>query len=71
MVKYSDGNVPTHEESLLRRWKHYCEKLMNETNKRKRRMEDVKTLKQYGFIPKKRTTNAIFALRMLMDSWMW
>ncbi|XP_051784320.1 uncharacterized protein LOC127527954 [Erpetoichthys calabaricus] len=41
VIKDKDGNVLTSEESVLSRWKLYFERLMNEENKREKRLDDV------------------------------
>ena len=46
VVEDRDGNVPTREESMLRRWQDYFEKPMNEYDERERRVEEVETVKQ-------------------------
>ena len=40
MMKDKDGNVMTDEESVLRIWKEYYMRLMNEENGRERREND-------------------------------
>ena len=40
-IKDADGEVLTNEESVLRRWKEYFEKLMNEENVRESRLDSV------------------------------
>lgn len=39
LIKDKNGNVVTSEKSVLRRWKEYFEKLVNEETKRERRMD--------------------------------
>lgn len=39
LIEDRNGNVVTSEKSVLRRWKEYSEKLMNEETKRERRMD--------------------------------
>ncbi|KAK3532557.1 hypothetical protein QTP86_024137, partial [Hemibagrus guttatus] len=71
VIKDRDGRVLTSEESVQRRWKEYFEELMNEENEREKRVEGVNSVeqKQYGFMPRKSTTDAIFALRILMEKY--
>ncbi|KAI5099810.1 gastrula zinc finger protein XlCGF28.1-like [Silurus meridionalis] len=45
-IKNEDGNVLTSEESVLRSRREYFEQLMNEENKRERRLDDVELVKQ-------------------------
>ncbi|KAI5619610.1 hypothetical protein C0J50_21007 [Silurus asotus] len=45
-TKNGDGNVLTSEESVLRRWRKYFEQLMNDENKRERKLDDVGIVKQ-------------------------
>ncbi|KAK3510375.1 hypothetical protein QTP70_005675 [Hemibagrus guttatus] len=65
VIKDRDGRVLTSEESVQRRWKEYFEELMNEENEREKRVEGVNS----GFMPRKSTTGAIFALRILMEKY--
>lgn len=39
LIKDRNGNVVTSENSVLRRWMKYFEKLVNEETKRERRMD--------------------------------
>ncbi|KAK3545734.1 hypothetical protein QTP70_011336 [Hemibagrus guttatus] len=63
VIKDRDGRVLTSEESVQRRWKEYFEELMNEENEREKRVEGVNSVEQ------KSTTDAIFALRILMEKY--
>ncbi|KAI5102400.1 hypothetical protein C0J45_7752 [Silurus meridionalis] len=45
-IKDGDGNVLINEESVLRKWREYFEKLMNEENKKEKRVDDVEMVKQ-------------------------
>ncbi|KAG2465922.1 CFDP2 protein, partial [Polypterus senegalus] len=40
VIKDKDGNVLTSEESVLSRWKEYFERLMNEENESKKRLDE-------------------------------
>ncbi|KAK3518676.1 hypothetical protein QTP70_007169 [Hemibagrus guttatus] len=44
VIKDRDGRVLTSEESVQRRWKEYFEELMNEENKREKRVEGVNSV---------------------------
>ncbi|KAK3526662.1 hypothetical protein QTP70_030874 [Hemibagrus guttatus] len=46
VIKDRDGRVLTSEESVQRRWKEYFEELMNEENKREKRVEGVNSVEQ-------------------------
>ncbi|KAK3507199.1 hypothetical protein QTP70_010213 [Hemibagrus guttatus] len=46
VIKDRDGRVLTSEESVQRRWKEYFEELMNEENKRGKRVEGVNSVEQ-------------------------
>ncbi|KAK3558847.1 hypothetical protein QTP86_028719, partial [Hemibagrus guttatus] len=46
VIKDRDGGVHTSEESVQRRWKEYFEELMNEENKREKRVEGVNSVEQ-------------------------
>ena len=46
LIKDKDGNVLTSEERVLRRWKEYFEKLMNEENEREQRSVNVEKVEK-------------------------
>ena len=46
VLKDSHGNVLTIEERVLRQWKEYFEELMNEENKRERRLDEAEIVNQ-------------------------
>ncbi|KAK3543875.1 hypothetical protein QTP70_030042, partial [Hemibagrus guttatus] len=46
VIKDRDGRVLTSEESVQRRWKEYCEELMNVENEREKRVEGVNSAEQ-------------------------
>ena len=45
-MKDENGNVMVSSEALLKRWKEYFEKLMNEENNRKPRTEEVELVNE-------------------------
>ena len=44
VIKDENGNVMVNSEAVLKRWKEYFEKLMNEENNREPRIENQKWL---------------------------
>ena len=46
VVKDENGNVMVNSEAVLKRWKEYFEKLMNEKNNRDSRTEEAKVVNQ-------------------------
>ena len=45
-MKNDNGNVMVNSEAVLKRWKEYFEKLMNEENKRERRTEEPEVINE-------------------------
>ena len=46
VIKDENGNVMVNSEAVLKRWKEYFEKLMNEENKREPRTEEPKVVNE-------------------------
>ena len=46
VIKDENGNVMVNSEALLKRWKEYFEKLMNEENNRKPRTEEAEVVNE-------------------------
>ena len=46
VIKDENGNVMVNSEAVLRRWKEYFEKLMNEENYRELRTEEAKVVNE-------------------------
>ena len=44
VIKDENGNVMVNSEAMLKRWKEYFEKLMNEKNKRDPRTEEAEVV---------------------------
>ena len=46
VIKDENGNVMANSEAVLKRWKEYFEKLMNEENNRERRTEQPEVVNE-------------------------
>ena len=46
VIKDENGNVMVNSEAVLKRWKEYFEKLMNEENNREPRIEEVEVVNE-------------------------
>ena len=46
VIKDENGNVMINSEAMLKRWKEYFEKLMNEKNNRDRRTEEAEVVNE-------------------------
>ena len=46
VIKDENGNVMVNSEAVLKRWKKYFEKLMNEDNNREPRTEEAEVVKE-------------------------
>ena len=46
VIKNENGNVVVNSEAVLKRWKEYFEKLMNEENNREPRTEETEVVKE-------------------------
>ena len=46
VIKDENGNVMANSEAMLKRWKEYFEKLMNEENNREPRIEETEVIKE-------------------------
>ena len=46
VIKDENGNVMINSEAVLKRWKEYFEKLMNEENKREPRTEEAEVVNE-------------------------
>ena len=46
VIKNENGNVMANSEAVLKRWKEYFEKLMNEENNRERRTEQPEVVNE-------------------------
>ena len=46
VIKNENGNVMVNSEAVLKRWKEYFEKLMNEENNKEPRTEEVKAVNE-------------------------
>ena len=60
VIKDENGNVMINSEAVLKRWKEYFEKLMNEENNREPRREEAEVVnKEVNWISKEEVKNAL------------
>ena len=60
VIKDKNGNVMIKSETVLKRWKEYLEKLMNEENNRESRIEEAKVVnEEVNCISREEVNNAL------------
>ena len=60
VIKYENGNVMVTSEAVLKRWKEYFEKLMNEENNRDHRTEEAEVVnEEVNYVSRKEVKNAL------------
>ena len=60
VIKDENGNVMVNSEAVLKRWKEYFERLMNEGNNRDPRTEEAKMVdKEVNCVSKEEVKNAL------------
>ena len=60
VIKNQNGNVMVNSEAVLKRWKEYFEKLMNEENHRVARTEEAEVVnKEIMYFSKEEAKNAL------------
>ena len=60
VIKDENGNVMVHSEAVLKRWKEYFEKLMNEENNRDPRTEEAEVVnEEVNCVSKEEVKNAL------------
>ena len=60
VIKDENGNVMVNSEAVLKRWKNYFEKLMNEENNREPRTEEAEVVnKEVNYLSREEVKNAL------------
>ena len=60
VLKDENGNVMINSETVLKRWKKYFEKLMNEENNKDPRTEEAEVVnKEVNFVSREEAKNAL------------
>ena len=60
VIKVENSNVMVNSEAVLKRWKEYCEKLMNEENNRDPRTEEAEVVnEEVNCISREQVKNAL------------
>ena len=60
VIKDENGNVMVNSEPVLKRWKEYFEKLMNEENNREPRTEEAEVVnKEVNCVSREEVKNAL------------
>ena len=78
ILKDENGNVMISLEAVLKRWKEYFEKLMNEENERELRTEEAKMVnEEVNYVSRKEVKNALKMMKkavgpdeLLVEVWM-
>ena len=64
VIKDENGNVMVNSEAVLKRWKEYCEKLMNEENNREPRSEEPEVVnKEVNSVSREEVKNAVRTMK--------
>ena len=64
VIKDKNGNVMVNSESVLKRWKEYFEKLMNEENNRDPRTEEAEVVnKEVNCVSREKVKNALTRMK--------
>ena len=60
VIKDENGNVMVNSEAVLKRWKNYFEKLMNEENNREPRTEEAEVVnEEVNYLSREEVKNAL------------
>ena len=63
VIKDENGNVMVNSEAVLKRWKEYCEKLMNEENNREPRTEEPEVVNEEVNCVSRKVKNAVRTMK--------
>ena len=67
VIKDKNGNVMVNSEPVLKRWKEYFEKLMNEKNNRELRIEEAKVINEEVNCVSREVKNALRRMKKGKD----
>ena len=69
VIKDENGNVMVNSEAVLKRWKEYFEKLMNEENNREPRTEEAEVVNEEVNCVSREVKNALRRMKKGTSGW--